>query len=95
VGLGGEEGAYQIGQASTHLTHQAAIKVAQLVTFESNPTRGSLRNRGTSRVFSSVLPGTSLQISERKMQLNKERQRKIRIMLHRSFPKEDSPEFEL
>jgi hypothetical protein len=29
------------------------------------------------------------------MQLNKERQRKIRIMLHRSFPKEDSPEFEL
>lgn len=29
------------------------------------------------------------------MQLNKERQRKIRNTLHRSFPKENTPEFEL
>ena len=29
------------------------------------------------------------------MQPNKERQRKIRNMLHRSFPKEDTPEFDL
>ncbi|KAK4118881.1 hypothetical protein N657DRAFT_582867 [Parathielavia appendiculata] len=28
------------------------------------------------------------------MQLNKERQRKIRNMLHRSFPREDTPQFE-
>ncbi len=29
------------------------------------------------------------------MQPNKERQRKIRNMLHRAFPKEDTPEFDL